>query len=364
LRLENKRSYSSIETPAIISHGLAQETPIPNSKRPKLIEEFSEEIHGLDDSQLSQDAKSLTLDEFLTKYTSEDDASFSKLIDKEVTEARRIYHEVYDKAAMVHEKMMAEGKLIGWKGYDSTHSSVLSFPTGLALTFTAAEMKSGEKAVVPENTRFPEGGPSWNQPKQQITSASSSEPSIGGFKAPLPLTSGNLDAQLYDRLLKEKRGDFGGQNHLFENAELNGPQIKGYGMVSTPKITPSNVDASPMITWGEIDEVAKLDEFDLPVILKPSDAPSSSGFTVPAPSHRTLLANQIMKKSSGKKKDSNLKSPILTRAGGLKTPLFQMTPDTQLRSSYASPMVKSIAGRTPSRPKSGIQTNSSTPSLN
>jgi protein DGCR14 len=378
-RSDAKRdAHGALMTPALQLRDMAEETHNTESKRSKtseILESVSSAVHQVDGSQLALDAKLMSLDEFLGKYTSEDDESFSRLMEKEVTEARRVYQEIHAKALIEHAKMVKEGKLIGWKEYDPAHRSVFSAPRSLPLTFTPEEMKQGEKAVIPENTRFPEGGPNWSS-----TSSSSSKSSTisSTFKTPaLPSTSSQpLDALLYDQILKRRHGS------LFEESDDNGPKIRDYPLVATPKISANHIDQSPMITWGEIaDDAIRLDDSGMPLLLPPADPnssePARSGFTVPSLSEKSVSTNKLLKKaSSAAKRKGALSShpnasPSLSWATspklGIKTPThFQMTPDTQLRSSYATPKLRSgsvmgsVASTPLSRPTASIP---STPNI-
>lgn len=366
---QKKRSFSSMETPAFVSRGMASETPgATPAKRSKLSESESQGQHKEDNNELTRDAKTMSLDAFLSKYTSEDDASFAKLMDKQISAARRAYKEVNERATQMHHKMLESGRLIGWREYDPKHSGVLKIPDAIARTFTADEMKANEKAVVPENTRFPEGGPSWkraegegNNERQNASSQSTASSSSGNFKTPLAPSESNMDARLYQDIIERRKAAESGTAIFGEIEDMDGPVVRGYRMVTTPSVNPNNVDQSPLITWGEIDEVVKLDEFDLPAIPMPSGpiddtSSSSSGFSVPPVSYRSVVANKL---TAAKKKkaptNSNLgQSPLLARAAALKTPsLFQMTPDLQLRSSYASTPIIRTPGSTPSGLKSG-----------
>jgi protein DGCR14 len=327
--------------------------PLETPKRAKHFETFNDAEHQSEDSQLTKDAREMTLDAFLSKYTSEDDASFSRLVEKEVTAARKAYQHAYEHANRVQTQMANSGRLVGWKNHDPSHASVMSFPAGIPRTFTPEEMKSSDKAVIPENTRFPEGGPSWNRANSSSDSSSAaSSSSASTFREPLPITSatGNLDAQLYQALLEERRG-----NAIFENVNTDS-SVAGYAFVATPQVNPGNVDQSPLITWGEVHEPVALDEIDSLTKVGAAVAPASSGtgFTVPAISKTSLATASLVKKTISKRTPKITANSPLVRSG--------LTPDLQLRSSY-SPVIRSHGKRsvtaTPSRP--GSQAN--TPAL-
>lgn len=320
---------------------MSQETPYTEAKRYKTSEENYEPVQPAFETKLSQDAKNMTLDAFLSKYTGEDDASFAKLKEKETTAARRVYKEVYARASKEHEKMLAEGRLIGWKKYDDSHSSVFTAP--LALTYVAPiDQLKQDKTTIPENTRFPEGGPHWATPPPQPSSSSSD------FKSPNPVASeNNLDARIYHDILKRRHDEEIGVS----DSPSHGPQIRGFTMLSTPKLAPGIVDRSPMITWGEMaDEAVKLDNDGFIPPPSTNHQTASSGFSVPPISERTKSANSVLKKKPIQKKGAVPPSSPLFHSKN--TPLFQMTPDSQLRSSY-TPKIRS--GATP-HPSSALQT--------
>jgi len=432
-----KRIHSSMVTPVGLRSGLGLETPSGSAKRFKHTETYDAAPHSNDESQLLIDAKTMSLDAFLGKYTSEDDASFSNLLEKEVTEARRVFHDAYEMAAVVHREMVAKGRQVGWKSYDPSHAGVLTIPESLPRTFTPNEMKMGDKAIIPENTRFPESGPSWKHRKatgnlDSHSSASTSEksgdsPHSSGFKTAFPRSTsgtntgptqgdanasgraqasiGNLDAQLYERILRGRRGEASGTGFLglegeggmrggaFQNEELDDdsvPRVKGYAMVSMPTLRAGEVDQSPLMTWGEVEgEAVKLDENGLPLenaafvddahrflstiststsSIAPSamkrlpegsgegDA-SSSGFRVPDVSDKSAALTQLLTKRRKMMSPNTHRSEQVDGRGAgagfgsgtpLSSPLVQqrlqmMTPDLQLRSSYNTPTTMSGA---------------------
>lgn len=364
---QKKRSYSSMDTPIGISRAMAEETPDLILKRRKLVDVNGSAIHQEEENELTKDAKTMSLDAFLSKYTSEDNNSFSKLLERNIDAARRAYKEAFDRATEEREKLMEQGKLIGWKDkkHDPAHVGVLTYPTGVSRIMTAEDFKSGEKAVVPENTRFPEGGPSWKHEKGENSNlGSSTDPngaasSFGGHNI-MGAISGesSLDAQLYARILQERKAAEEGIA-IFENEDSDAPTVAGYRLVSTPKIHSNNVDQSPRLTWGEKEDTVRMKDLGFPVASSASaeNLPSHTGFSVPAISKRTISAHKNIKKRAPT--PNMAQSPLLqARAAAMKTPLFQMTPDLQLRSSYAAtPRLKSSSAlSTPSGFRSGTST--------
>lgn len=356
---QSKRSFSSMDTPDVVSRGMAGDTPLFTAKRRKLTDDTDSAPHQLEENQLTKDAKVMSLDAFLTKYSSEDDANFSKLLDRQLATARRAYKQAFEYAMEEREKLVAQGKLIGWKGkkHDSSLAGMFSYPAGIDRSFSVDDFKAGEKAVVIENTRFPEGGPSWKREDDALRNASASAST--GASSSLPAPSSALDAEpgrdleleLYARILRDRRAAEDGSG-LFENADEEGPAIAGYRRISTPSANPNNVNQSPVVTWGEFGDA----DFSRSAKASSSAATSdiNSGFSVPSISQRTKIANKI-----GKKRAPTPKSTPGVLPAHLKTPLFQMTPDLQLRSTYSTPKVSH--GRTPSRLQSGTTTPSRTP---
>lgn len=351
---QKKRSHRSLDTPDVISRGMAGETPDLVSKRRKLTDDSDSQIHVGADNQLTRDAKTMSLDGFLTKYMSEDDASFSQLLERQLTAARYAYTQAFESAIEEREKMMAEGKLIGWKGkaHDSTHAGVLTYPSGIPRTFTRDDFKSGEKAVVSENTRFPNGGPYWkNEEGQSATAGTAASSALTA-----PLGEPDLDAELYARILRERRSAGGAS---IENTD---GEINGYSFLATPQFPSGN--QTPLVAWRELgdDEGANAleNDFGLPVAASTTLLPttSSAGFSVPRVSHSMNVTNKLLKKRSSAPRAAH--SPLIARAAAMKSPLFQMTPDLQLRSSYSTPVL--AHGRTPGTTPGGFRSGQSTPS--
>lgn len=195
--------------------------------------------------ELTRDATRMTLDQFMSKYTSEDDASFSRLLDKQVSVARKAYQEAYDEASKVHKKILAGGRTIGWKHYDPSHASVMSYPhTSVELQSTSSATQSlGEKTIIPENTRFPEEGPSWAAPRPSDQS-SNENTQFKSPSMPAPRQQGQpMDAQIYATMLQ---GSSPSSRPIMP--------ASSYSMVSTPRLLPGEVDQSPLVTWGEVME--------------------------------------------------------------------------------------------------------------
>lgn len=355
---QKKRSFSSLDTPDVISRGMAGATPDLVSKRRKLADASDSQTHEGADNQLTRDAKTLSLDAFLTKYMSEDDASFSQLLERQVTAARRAYKLAFESATEEREKMMTEGKLIGWKGkaHDSAHAGVLTYPSGIPRTFTSDEFKGGDKTVISENTRFPNGGPYWKSEEMQ---SSSSAAGTANSSAQAAVSESNLDTEMYARILRGRRS-FEDGTADFDNADDNGNYINGYRILATPQRPLSDINGTSLVAWRELGDDDGSNDFGLPVASSTTRLhdESSAGFSVPRVSHRMNVTNKLIKKRAPPSAVGQ--SPLLARAAAMKTPSVQMTPDLQLRSSYAS-TPKLAHGRTPSGLRSGQTTPSRTP---
>eukprot|EP00124_Ichthyophonus_hoferi_P002641 Ihof_evm1s189 gene=Ihof_evmTU1s189 len=173
------------------------------------------------------------------------------------------------------------------------------------------------------------------------------------FKAPFPVKKGEKGARI-------ATGDLTGQPRININGQEKPgttPRVGGYGFVATPSPSPG-MDASPMMTWGSVE--------DTPFRLGADDVDISSGpiFSLPAEDMRERLANSVLaEKEKSKREKAKPKTPrTLTSqsVGGLgglspaarrlaSTALGKKGTDGGLRASYSpSPLTRGY-GTTPSR---------------
>ena len=256
----------------------------------------------------------LSVDGFLAQYTSEDNAAFSEIVAR--TDARRELKKRHleaitappsrrlalaaelkasDSSALVphtSESDTSSGKALTTVGHDSIYNS----PQGLALSVKERQqMVVGEpKETVAKNTRF------------------------------VPPKAPNLDGK-------------GGKT----------PQTKQYERVHTPNFTPG-VDASPLMTWGEIAST--------PLRLEDTASdPSAGKFTLKQSSVREKKLRELTSKNS---RASATPTPRTRRgaptpnglSSAAKSLLRRVTPArraTTPRGDLDAALRKSYSGRTP-----------------
>ncbi|KAI8063524.1 nuclear protein Es2-domain-containing protein [Gongronella butleri] len=233
----------------------------------------------------------LSLDQFQTVYTSEDNASFDDLLAKTNAKRKDAYRWYYDKNAdqLRIEDMQAPNLLMYYP--QGTSRSLLEDKD------SGAASRQAPKAISHANTSF----------EPPIVSTSSTAPAIHPITMQDPVTK----------------------------------NIRGYGMVeSTPLIDPGAMD-EPLMTWGDIEGT--------PIQIRGNDTPATGRqFSLPKESARERLGMQLSEQASKayRKRTSERIVRGTPRVGsGLFSPAAQhllrkSTPQTRsfdsaLRSSYA-----------------------------
>lgn len=275
--------------------------------------------------KVEADTNLLSIDEFTTKYTSEDDASFSKLLDQQVQDAKKTHYWV-SRSRDLHNRLLEQankGQSIEmWKNF-SVKNPLLTFPDSLNPVYSAQDFSKDDKKVIAINSRFPPG-PIWNDKNKQASYSSKDEPNF--------CESG--ESQLYRQI---------SENQKFQttDSQQDLPEISGYKFVQIPSINPDNIPQSPFITWGDIGEPVSLEK------ASKNNPKPTSGFSIPETPKRQQIANKLVKKSSlDSKKRQKPSTPLLIHNTprlnyGLNSvpssPLLNFDP--QLRASY-SPLIK------------------------
>lgn len=255
----------------------------------------------------------LSLDKYLSQNTSEDNVSFVDIM-KESERKHRMKHAwLFDKEEeqlKEHEEILAlpsaeeqqcststsNKKVCTWKYV--ARNAVMYVPDGAELTPSEKIEKAGEiREIVHMNTRFENNPFNIEKHKETITQAAS----IKAMK------------------LLGKIGPDGK-----EILPAQSPKVGGYGFVATPSIVPG-VDASPLMTWGEIDGTPfRLDCSDTPIFLR-TPGPI---FKIPDVPHRDRCLHALAEKAS--------KAHRAKKQEALK----------QVRSTFASPSPKFSQSKT------------------
>lgn len=306
----------------------------------------------------------MTLDKFHARHISEDDKSFSKIVEQENIRHQQKYSWLFEKEGLQGAMKMLEYNKQEYltDGREAVPSSwnykaknqLMYYPEGQDQT--DEEFLGPPKEIVHENTRFPKP----TAPSQQ--SLMLKKQSTSKF----PSSSTGPDRIDLDDLQTYK-------------AETE-PQLRGFGFVLDPSPIPGSLHGdggSPLMTWGAVEGT--------PVVLDETGTPKGPRFSVPATPVRDQLAHKLSSRAESKRKqDAQKRQRLLTPLSG-HTPsrgsgvafspaarklMTRMTSpmsglDEQLRRSYMSPRIPSPspALSTPTRPSFSGRTPSRTPQL-
>nr|XP_043619450.1 splicing factor ESS-2 homolog [Erigeron canadensis] len=269
---------------------------------------------GRDDSGNvgGSDLDELTLDAFFRRYTSEDNDSFSKLIEKVNKRKKERYdfllegekRETGGLIEDVKKDRITDGygtsgqplaSLDGWK---YTAKNLLMYHPAdrgeVALTQEelANRMKGMTKEISKTNTRF-HGKMMDSRPKEDDVISVLYNTVASGTPVPWSDRDGDKMKRYDLEDLKKTPNQF--------YVESNKKADNGYSFVKTPSPAPG-VDESPFITWGEIEGT--------PLRLEPEDTPIDIGgsgngpqFNIPLPPTRDLKAHSLSREAARKIRD-------------------------------------------------------------
>ncbi|KAJ4965207.1 hypothetical protein NE237_017056 [Protea cynaroides] len=288
---------------------------------------------------------SLTLDEFFRRYTSEDNDSFSNIMEKvnrkrkerfgfliegEKEEVKSIETEKRDR---ITDGFGTSGQrpstLDGWN-YTAKNLLMYNPADRGEVPLTEAEKEVRLKALTKEinrtNTRF-HGKMMDSRPREEEdTVAVMYAPVAGG--TPVPMWDREAErSKKYD--LEDLRKT---PNPFY--VEANKKSENGYSYVRTPSPAPG-ADESPFITWGEIDGTPlRLESEDTPVgIGGSSDGPH---FRIPFPATRDVKAHSLSREAARKLRERSkmfqkppLPSPVNVRGGSASPSRRTLSPAAQ-----------------------------------
>ncbi|XP_045169617.2 splicing factor ESS-2 homolog [Mercenaria mercenaria] len=267
------------------------------------------------------------LDSFLSKNTSEDNDSFSQILEESDKKHKEKHAWLFENET--NRKSEEEDRLAlpdietqaaitdGKAGVDTwkykTRNHVMYIPDGEDLsTQELLELKKKKpRKIVHENTRFHLSP--WNtQKSKEVIKQAASEKAL--------LHSGRI-------------------GHDGKELEVGmTPKVNGYGFVATPSPAPG-VDESPLMTWGEIEGTPfQLDPKETPLV--PSDAPA---FKIPDVPKRDQLAFELAEKSSKQHRDKKKNALKLASRLASPTPGFSRKSSLE-RISSLSPAAQRLLG--------------------
>lgn len=276
-----------------------------------------------------------TLDKFLARNTSEDNTSFVDMM-SEAEKKHRIKNAwLFDK---VDEQLEAKEQYLALPSIEQQaleplmtssvqtwtyepRNAVMYVPDGVADSAEERIRKAGmAREIVHKNTRFTENPFNADHSKESISAAANAQARI------LP---GRIGAD--------------GKEIL----PVQSPRVGGYGFVATPSPAPG-VDASPLMTWGEIEGTPfRLDGSDTPLVAS-GRGPT---FKIPEVPRRDRLLHELAEKASKAhraKREAALKQ--VSASFNSPSPKFGMCKTDRLQ--FLSPAAQSLASR-----KLGIRTS-------
>ncbi|XP_072514557.1 splicing factor ESS-2 homolog [Salminus brasiliensis] len=345
------RTYVPYVTPSTFETPDGRATsPSTSHTKPRTSED------GSRDGAKEEEKELPSLDRFLAKNTSEDNASFEQIMalakDKEKLKNSWLY-EAEEEFKKRHEENLAlpstekqalECTKAGVETWEyKARNALMYYPEGVK----DDTLFKKPREVLYKNTRFDVDPFCKALNKSQIQQAAA------------------LNAQF-------KLGKVGPDGK--ELLPHESPKVNGYGFEGTPSPAPG-VSESPLMTWGEIESTPfRLDGSDTPIIER-SHGPS---FKIPEPGRRERLglkmANEVAAKNRAKKQEALRKvtenlasltpkglspaalSPALQRLVNRSSSKYT---DKALRASYTpSPSHRSLGAKTP---HGGIATPSGTP---
>ncbi|KAA8524820.1 hypothetical protein F0562_011243 [Nyssa sinensis] len=312
-------------------------TPLELDKTPTVV---NNEFPFVDESSDGSVDVSLTLDEFFRRYTSEDNDSFSKIIEK-VNRKRKERYEYLTEGEKEGVELIEDVKrdritdgygtsnqppstLEGWK---YTAKNLLMYHPSdrgeapLTEEERAERLKGLTKEISRPNTRF-HGKMLDSRPKEEDTVAVLYTPVAGA--TPVPLSFSDREG---DKLKRYDLEDLRKTPNPFYVESMKKAE-NGYSYVKTPSPAPG-VDESPFITWGEIEGT--------PLRLEPEETPIGIGgsgdgphFNIPLPPSRDLKAHSLSREAARKLRE--------------RSKMFQKPPlPSPVRGGSASPSARTLS---------------------
>nr|XP_025046327.1 splicing factor ESS-2 homolog [Pelodiscus sinensis] len=351
---------SSKETPAPYVTPATFETPEVHPGASSLLNKSKIGIKTAEEGEVEKEQNKdalPSLDSFLTKHTSEDNASFEQIMEvaKEKEKARHSWlYEAEEEFAQRRLEYLAlpsaehqalESGKAGVETWEyKAQNSLMYYPPGVP---DEDDVFKKPREVVHRNTRFLKDPFSQALSKSQLQQAAA------------------LNAQY-------KQGKVGPDGK--ELIPQESPKVNGYGFVATPSPAPGVTD-SPLMTWGEIESTPlRIDGSETPYV----DRTPGPAFKILEPGRRERLglkmANEAAAKNRAKKQEAlrrvteNLASLTPKGLSPAMSPALQRLvnrtaskyTDKALRASYTpSPAHPGTPGY--KTPVGGSQTPTSTP---
>lgn len=248
----------------------------------------------------------LKLDDFLRKYTSEDNASFSKILDKANKQRKEKYEFLSEKGLVDPNLRIEDANDRVTDGFGTSNQPFATLETWKyrpknLLMYDSAEREDAPltqaekeelvegppKAIAMRNTRF-HGKMFDSKVREEDTVAILYTPVAGGSPQAWPFAQRDAERARKRYDLEDLRRT---PQALDSQAKGGGHPGAGYSYVATPSPAPG-VEESPFMTWGEIEGT--------PLRLETEDTPVGIGgngegphFKIPAPPTRDARAHAL-----------------------------------------------------------------------
>lgn len=263
----------------------------------------------------------MSLDDFLARYTSEDNASFAEIYGR-MQEARRNQRWWADPDKLTRQRLKEhpEAKLLE---ADAAEARRLAGGEGILTTVTdtrPVHISTFDKAPSTNALFWP---PEGETPKRAAVMGP--PPAIS--HAATRLRRGGLERG------DTTEGSGGKQSLLFLSGAsasvtaakdaAESPRVAGYGFVpSTPALTPGGAGESPMMTWGEVAGTPLLlPPLDVPLRPNAGDGEGTPSFTVQKAARREELSHELAEQAHKRLKSGRQGGPpSRLRAGRESTP--------------------------------------------
>ena len=244
---------------------------------------------------------SLSLDAFQAKYTSEDNASFNTILDKQNEKRRNAYAFLWSGNHIPGFRTIAHNKRIAAQAADAAQRQIVAPDTRPAVPNTwKAEPRNG-LMFTPEGSPPPRERPDGDQelPAKAVVYKNTRMPARAE-RAASPSSTAIADA------IAGRPRPLGS-----EDGRAATPRVRGYSFVdSAPSPSPANLGAPPL-TWGAVAAIS-------------DTAPSPSPFKIAATPKRELLHHRMVEKVARGKRVPNPQlaataasaSPRMTPLGG------------------------------------------------
>ncbi|ODM87990.1 Protein DGCR14, partial [Orchesella cincta] len=280
----------------------------------------------------SKKPQEMGLNEFLNKYTSEDDQSFQDIVDEGIRKHKLKYAWLYEQEKVHEERMQLALSLptasqqqsleyqrpseVGTWSYKNKNA-VMYIPDGVEYTKAElVDLARKQNEVEFGNTRF-KHSPHKSAPKPAEIAPSS-------ICRPLNLIHGCGD------------GKFGVDGKEIIGGET--PNVNGFKFVRTPSPKPG-ADDTPFLTWGEIEgSPFRLDAGDTPISCTPG-----TPFRIMEMSRRETLALELADKVSSRNRDKKQKTVDVARSYLSSPP--PRTKTSEERMSSMSPAARAFANK-------------------